>query len=48
MTRYEKLIEQRNELQQELKRLAKRGLNKEDVNAKYHSVLKKLENEQTN
>jgi hypothetical protein len=45
MTRYEKLIEQRNELQQELKILAKRGLNKEIVNAKYHLVLKKIEDE---
>lgn len=45
MTRKEKLLEQKEELQQELKILAKRGLNKEIVNAKYHLVLKKLEDE---
>ena len=39
----EKLEQQLKEIINELDYLAKRGVNDENLNAKYHSVLKKLE-----
>jgi hypothetical protein len=40
----EKLEQQLKEIINELDYLAKRGVNDEKLNAKYHSVLKKIEN----